>query len=431
MNNTPLHFAVRATVAILLFFLLVTPVFARDSATPGARSLGKPDDLTTVLQLALKNSPAIRGKRAEVQAQRHAAQGSRLSRLPTLSTHANNLNDSRDQGSIALSQPVYTFGRIKANIRREEQRLATEQLDLLRIRQNLLRDVAAAYINVQHARNREDAAQLNVNAHQELHALIERRQQGQLSSQADVVVARSRLLQAVAGREHARVQLLSSESELSSVVGEEVNPLAELVVEQLNLPSDDAAVRSLALRHAAEVRYKNGQLDLAKAEYAANKKALLPTISIRFEQELLDDSLVNIDQTRLGLVFESSVEGLGWVGRQRVKGFREHMRAAEFDVAYSREELLRKVDRLLAEWHLQTALAENYRQVVRALQETAASTQRQYQAGRRSWLDLLNIQREVQQQRESVLEAEHEVRSNAIQLAALCGLLMPYPAQKG
>jgi adhesin transport system outer membrane protein len=60
---------------------------------------------------------------------------------------------------------------------------------------------------------------------------------------------------------------------------------------------------------------------------------------------------------------------------------------------------------------------------VQAVEETLASFMRQYDAGRKSWIDVLNTQREVSDARQQLQSLRTAWQENTLRVEALLGLL--------
>jgi len=157
--------------------------------------------LVEALQAVMQNNPAVKGKRAELEDARFAVDTSKAGRYPTISVSADNLaqgllDDVDEQGTLRVQQPLWAFGKIDAAIRESEADYKAEKLDLLQVQRQLLEDTAVAYARIDGVRKHVIVAIENIDEQEELYRRIQRRESGQLASEADVRLARSRLIQA-------------------------------------------------------------------------------------------------------------------------------------------------------------------------------------------------------------------------------------------
>ncbi|MEM9621421.1 MAG: TolC family protein [Pseudomonadota bacterium] len=363
-------------------------------------------DLESALLLAMERNPSIAGQHASIRAQQALLNAARYRHLPTISTFANNLNETRDQGSISVDQPLYSFGKHRSEIRLQRIKVATEELTLKEVERRVLAEVGNLYIRLTLAAETQAFAKQNVNAHRELSDLVGRRQTGGLASQADHVLAESRRLQALIELDRVTLEFSTQLVELQLLLGTGIDDLVGLDERDLiTMPASLEQLRSAMRGADISVQQKSRAVELAQARLVRDQRAGLPTISLRYEREFLDDSLTNIDQERLGVVFSSSLEGLGLVNTQQAGASRHQVHAAQLDLRYSEDEIDRASSRLYEQVVVYTRTIKRAEDTLQALGAALDSARRQYTSGRGSWLELLNLQRELYQQQTDLLQA--------------------------
>ncbi|MEY8204229.1 MAG: TolC family protein [Bermanella sp.] len=378
---------------------------------------GPVNGLAAALRATMVHNPILKGKQAEVDVQQYGVSSAKARRYPTLSAQGSNVNNN-DQASLRLDQPVWAFGKIDTAIERAESGVSAEQWRLLDIQRELLENTATVYAKIDGIKQRAQVAQSNVDAHQGYYQRIEHRQKGQLASQADMRLAYARLLQ-------AQTQLLSIEGTLSDAQSElktltQISVSTALGVDPLlaQLPSD-ADVQYLAVEQAASIRLKRQNLQLVRLDLKAEKLAQLPTVYFRVEADLLDNA--GGDKLRAGLTFESSFEGLGLVARGRVKGAESRIAAARYDLDSTINDTRRRISSLMLNRQVQQGLINAYKQTVDAMQETLVSFLRQYETGRKSWLELLNTQRELTALQIQLAQSKNDWLILSLRVASLTG----------
>lgn len=405
--------------ACLLSFTL--PVAAQQAQVSPAA-----DGLQAALRATVQLNPQVAGKQAAVQAREHSADAARSQRYPTLTAMAQQYSgDNRDRttgedlsnpASLRARQPLWAFGRIDTSIAAADADVAVERVDLLRVYRQLLEQTAVAYANVLGSRQRLQVMAANLIAHQELHAQILRREQGQLASAADVRLAATRLAQAEARVERYRGELEVAQSDLQALTQIELpaeTPVAEGLVEV----GDNVLER--ALSNSAEVRVRRESIERAQAGVNQARTASMPTLYLQAEQDY--DQPSYRDDTRISVVFEGSLDGMGLATRGRTRAALAQENAAQAELAHSINEVERTVRRLQRNRQLQDDLIRVQQESLAELEGVLASYQRQYAAGTKSWLDVLNIQRELSEQQLALVQAQSERTIYSLQLAALTG----------
>jgi adhesin transport system outer membrane protein len=377
--------------------------------------------LAAALRAVVTHNPAVKGKRAEVEAQRYAIESAEAGRYPTLSGQANNLDRDYEQATLRLQQPLWAFGKIDTAIEQAQAGLDAEQWGLLQVQRKLIEDTAAAYAKLEGIRRREGVANVNIAEHERLHQRIERRQQGQLASEADVRFVSSRLIQA-----RAQLERIQGESRVALT---EVRALTQIPVATdiavdtaLSELPPAAEVEAQALEDSADVGYKRERLRVVRLDIKKEKIAALPTLYFRAEHDFVDTP-GNADSSRAGFAVEGNVEGMGFAALGRVRGASARLNAAQQDVKVALTDVKRRVNTLMLDRKVRLELMRSQRESVAAVEATMASFLRQYESGRKSWIDVLNTQRELTELRYQLAQLENERLILSLRVAALTGRL--------
>jgi adhesin transport system outer membrane protein len=381
----------------------------------------KASGLQAVLLAVLRNHPAIKGKQAEVAVSAALIESAEAGRLPTLSAQANNLYDDYNQATLSLKQPLWAFGKIDASIGQAQAQYDTEHLGLFKVQRQLVEESAAAYAKVEGLQARARVAATNVTEHQRLFKRIEQREQGQLASEADVRLAQSRVLLARAQRERIAGEMLVALNELQSYTLQPVAVDVPVDPALATLPSLEQ-IEKQALAQDADVIYKRARLNVVRLEIKKEKLVSMPTFYIQVEHELLDRQ-PNTGQTRAGVVLESSMEGLGFASRGRVKGAEARLVAAQEDLNVAMNDIKRRVTTLMVNRAMQHTLSQIQQEVVTSIEETMASFVRQYDSGRKTWMDVLNTQRELTEQRLQLVQLQSDWLILSLRIVVLTGAL--------
>jgi adhesin transport system outer membrane protein len=378
----------------------------------------EPEGLAAALQAGLQLHPSIKVKLAQTQAKGFVADVARAQRYPSLSAQMAAHDDATHPMNLRARQPVWAFGKIDASIAYADTDLSVEQADLIRVKRLLLDQTAVAYARVLGQSQKllvgqDIAAELD-----KLHQQISRREQGQLASVADVRLALARLVQARAQRDRIQGELAMAQNELQSLTQIRVNANQPIPDTLTQLPDDDQTL-SLAQQHSADVGLKTRLVALAESDRRREGSATLPTLYLQAERYLNQPGINN--NTHLGLVLEASLDGMGSSYSGKNKAATARLQASQDDLDASRNEVQRVTRDLLANRHLQQSLMTSQKQSVDEINEILASFERQYQAGQKTWQDVLNMHRELGDQRLQLVQAENDFLTYTLKLQALTG----------
>jgi adhesin transport system outer membrane protein len=145
----------------------------------------------------------------------------------------------------------------------------------------------------------------------------------------------------------------------------------------------------------------------------------MPTIYLQaaryYEQPGLDDD------SQASVVFEASLDGLGFAAKGRTGEAIASRTAATQDLAVTKVELDRQIKHLERNRLLQTQLIGLQTESLADLESLVDSYQRQYESGTKSWLDLLNIQRELFNQKHQLVQTQTDWQIYSLRLQARLG----------
>jgi adhesin transport system outer membrane protein len=387
------------------------------------------DGLSDALQATLHNHPAVAGEEAQVDAKRHAADAVRSERYPSLIAQAQQYGEGgrSDSGEdlsqpyiFRVRQPVWAFGRIDNNIAVADAEVSTQRADFLRICRKLLEETAVAYATVRGTAQHIEVARQNVTQLEELFAQIQRRVEGQLASSADARLAAARLAEGKALFERAVSEWEGAKDDLLGFTQVEVDTGQPVSAELLELHESTDLI-TMAIDQSAEIGVKRRLLGQAEMEVDQARTASMPTIYLQADR-YYDQPGLN-DDSQASVVFEASLDGMGFAARGRREEAVSSRAAATQDLAAAKVDLTREVKHLQRNRQLQTELVNLKTQSLADLESLLASYQRQYESGTKSWLDLMNVQRELYDQKRQLVEAQTEWQIYSLRLLARVGAL--------
>ncbi len=382
------------------------------------KSVSKPSDLVVAIRATMLNHPMLKGKHSEVNVQEYAVSTAKAARYPSLSLAVDNVDDDYDRATLRLDQPLWAFGKIDNAIDIAESRVDTEHWRLLDIQRQLLEDTATSYAKIEGIKQRAEVAQHNIEAHTGYYERIERRHKGALSSEVDVRLAHARLLQAQTELQSIEGELAVAQADLLALTQVQVSTEENVSPVLTNLPSVDHIER-LAITKGADIGLKKQLLQIISLEVKSEKLAVLPTLSFRMEKDILDHP--NNDGLRVGLSLEARLDGMGFSAMGRVNGAKAQLSAAQYDLDNTIVEMRRRVSSLMLTRQVQKQLINVQKPTVEAMQETLASFLRQYETGRKSWLEVLNTQRELNTLQSQLVQSENDWLVLSLRVAALSG----------
>lgn len=378
-----------------------------------------------VLQAALSSHPLLQSKRSEQAAARAEQEGAEWQRYPSPSVEANTATRGEKSTVLRLDQPLWTGGRITAAIDAAGSRLDAAGTAIDETRQDLALRVIVATGEALRQQERQRHARTNVAEHDKLLAMIRRRVQQEVSPLADQRLAESRRYASVNELSFNTQALRNALSQLQQLMGPteekvtEVDPRAYTeAARPEGLPTDLTAASELVLAHSPILRRLDFESRAAQADIESKRSAYLPQLTLRVEGIHGDVSdhramLVLQAQPGAGLSAKSGVDAA--VARREAA--RQAREAAQRDV-------LQQASQDWNDWAESRLRAEHAELARTTAAEVAESYARQYTAGRKTWLDVLNAVREATQAELSLVDATSQMQAAALRLKVLTGVLV-------
>lgn len=382
------------------------------------------DGLPTALRLATSRHPSVTAKLEELKSLGYDINSAEAGRYPSLSVQAQTMSNDQSQVIARVQQPLWAGGRIDGGINLAEMKLRAAQATFSQVRRQLLEDTAATYAELLGARQRLLTAELNVSEHEKLLGLISRRQAGSIASEADVRLARSRLTQAQTQKEQLRGSVDKALGDLLALTQTPLEGVLAVEDEMLKLP-DPAQIMETAETSSPVVQQRLIQVNIARIQADLRTADMMPTLYAQLERDIVTSDKYGTlpPDTRIGVALTGTVEGIGFAGFGRIKSATALVEAARKDVETARNDVRRRTRALISDRNMYQRVMEGNNLLVTATQETLDSFMRQYDAGRKSWVDVLNAQKELADARQAMEQTKSSLMEFSLRLGVVIGQL--------
>lgn len=391
------------------------------AAVPAAAA---PYSLRQAHQDAQARHPLVAASMAERAAAGHSLEAAKWARWPSFSTDLAN-GSGESARVVRIDQPLWTGGRITGqidNARAQESGAAHAETEA---RRQLAEQVAVAYLGWLGAERRLVLATDGSALFQRLLETVRRREAAGAAAQSDVSIALGRAAAAAAQREQLAAELERARAELQSLVVGTVG--AAVDVDVADFRADGAEdVETRALADAPTLAKRRADVEAAYAAREVASALAWPTLGLRVEHvnnrggpgQPTSDTRVQLTLQYVpgaGLAAGSAADA----ARSKVVAAQEQLRATEVDLRLRARALWLEhasVQRQLVELKPQTD----------ALAATADSYLRQFEAGRRGWIEVLNVYREALDARIALSRLQTQRAQSALRLMANTGELLSW-----
>ncbi|MAJ80947.1 MAG: hypothetical protein CMK30_06450 [Porticoccaceae bacterium] len=380
----------------------------------------EPLSINQALSTALEFHPLILSRRGDYEASRSDLDAARWSRFPSISSAAQTALDGLDQTSAGIIQPIWSGGRLSGQVESALARSKMALADVDGARQIVLTDTANSFLELTRALIKKDIAQSNVVEHQRLFEIIQRRALAATSPDVDVQLADARLSYAKSQELQVASSKQIARSQLEQLIGIEVHDIKlpsepKMAIELLSELENAAIAYSPTLR---QLRSKSNNL---KAEVKVASSVLYPQVSLGYERQF-GELLFAQEREQIFLSVEFQ-PGAGMSARALTSAANSRLKANHNEIEAAERELRRQVQIAWQEREAARGQLLPSRRLVSATKEVVESYLRQYTVGRKSWLDVLNAQREFVQAEFTLSDYRVLLLNSSYRLQILSGSL--------
>lgn len=366
------------------------------------------------LSTALNEDPSIARARAGIAAAENGITAAkwRFGPSPSVSRELAS-GTNRYVNVVRIQQPLYTGGLLSAQLSAARTTLQSSQLELLAAQRQLKLKIVQSWADWVKATGRVHSLEALSDVHEQLLDMIRRRHQAGVATSTDAALASSRMSAVQAELAQARLEEGLQRDRLRRLALRPVDPTLRDALDGA-LPSPPTLIELMdRVATSPEMAMARAGVDLARDELAQAKAALMPTVSLRFDHQ----SGAYHDQ-RVGLVFQASLQG-GLANVAGINAARSRIVAAEAAVAAAEQDQISNYQLEYTRYAAAGAALRNATTTTAASEDVLASYRRQFDAGKRAWLDLLNMVRETHAVRQARRDAAIDERASRYRLALL------------
>jgi adhesin transport system outer membrane protein len=421
-----MNVALQASAAALSL-LLGGSALAQQASAPATTTLSLRQ---AVAEALLRNPNRLRAAH-EVTAAGFERDAAEWGRFPTLNVDAGAAQSSRSvapTSTVRVEQPLWAGGRIDGQIDSARAQVGAAELAEAEMRRRLAEETAVAYVGWMDAAARVDIARESADALANLVTYVRRRESEGLASPADVSIGKARHSSALALAEEMQGELEQARAQLESLmlariergVAVSVPPAPERPV---------ADIEAAYLANSPLVQQRRAEVEAARAQASVRKAAMYPKVSLRFEHLTYPNNggLTPTSDSRALIVLQFAPDA-GLASYSGAQAAESRIGSALAQVAADENDARLRARANRAENASSRRQAEALEPQVAALDASLASFMRQFEAGRKSWLELLNTQREVVDARIAASRARTARDQSALRLMVNTGSFWPWLA---
>ena len=384
--------------------------------------------LAEALAEALRTHPSVLTPMRQVEVARADRRVAQQQFFPTPSVSLEQVSPSAADPSyrgdkqlqlFRLQQPLWTAGRLTAGLDKSQAGIDISDANLAEARLQLSFKVLQAWSDWTAAIRKVRAVEQSLEAHRRLDGILKRRIQEGASAPTEQILTESRLQQTQAQWETMQAQTRLARVRLEQLIGRPLSAQDEPQALRPYQTDSPEQMTSTALKYfPAHVRGQ-AQLRSQEAEWLERKADLYPEVYLRAEHQRGNFAYADIPSVNRVFLGLTSRLGAGLTTGMQLESIAKKREVLVSDLE-NVERTLR--EQIQTEWiQLSSALNRlpSLKQSLASARLTAQAWDRQFLAGRKSWMEVMNTVRELLQADLDLVDAETQILLGSWRLACL------------
>lgn len=380
--------------------------------------------LDELIDQAVAQHPATQAAGYLVDASRYDVKSAQLARWPTVSINHNQYWDERNT-TFSVQQPLWSGGAVSARIKQAHIQVQQNQANVLLERQQIAQRVLSAWTDYYVAQYRATLANAQLTQLKDYAALIKRRIGAGVSAPIEQQLVDSRIQQTLVDQAANQAQQTIAQDRLARLTGlTNINKRLDLqsfdqqfvttLSQRIQTPQD-ANAQFMLDQHPSLVGAVYS-VDAAQAAIAVQRAEQWPRIYLNYQRRVdHPQSDANVDDPGVALGVELSTDRLlgGWLGQKNAAARLQSAQASrQAAMQLVEDDWMASAQQIISLQHRLDTL----RLAVDSARLVEASYLRQFSAGHKSWLEVLNATRETAQTEQSLAEAQVNVVALGVKL---------------
>ena len=375
------------------------------------------------MQYAIKTHPLILSAEGQYRAAKSELTASRWSRFPTVGASARENSFDEKQDVTTASMPLWMGGRINADIDLAKSNRDGALSGISEAQQSVMLETIGLFFDYFKSEKKLEIASLNVDEHQRLYEIIERRVEAATSPDVDAMLAQARLQSARSAQIQAASIKDISKASLELTVGRVIDAvLVNNNPEPFGISLNEAVATGIKV--SPRIARIESEIKGFEANIKSAKSALYPQVSLGYEKRFNDPDSSRVDQeeTFVSVQFQP---GAGLAVASSISAAKLRKQSARDSLEAEKRELRRQIKTAWNEYASVSFQLEPSKMLVDATNSVIESYLRQYAVGKKSWLDVLNAQREATQARNTLVDFEVQYLTSIYRLRVLMNEINP------
>lgn len=372
-------------------------------------------NLGQLIQLAIESHPSVQAQLSNEKSAQSGIETAEYQRYPTPQLSYESVKkESGDPSYIGsdgvatfrITQPIFTGGQFTAQLDKAKANLQLSQASVRETRRQIAHKVVQAYAEWSSAEFKVQSVEKSLAIHRKLLEQAKHRIAQGVSPASDLTLVQGRLDATSGELFSAKLQSELAIQKLMELTGQTINA-KQLQADQTGPIQHTLLLDSLlanAQMHSPELQKAKAQALIARSTKQEKESALKPDIYVRAERQFGNYFSTDTSAHTRIFIGVTSKFGPGLSSLTQISAAKAQEDTSEFELQ-TQERLVR--EQVMNDVSVIRTLQQRMQALQGALQSSVSvleSFERQFNAGRKTWLDLMTVAKDVAQNETQLAE---------------------------
>ncbi|MDD3009539.1 MAG: TolC family outer membrane protein [Arcobacter sp.] len=333
-------------------------------------------------------------------------------------------NNTNKESSLVLTQNIFRGFNTEYTLEEQKSRVKTSQYYIMQEANFIVLNTIDKYLSVLKNKKLLDLELQNVNTHERIYKMIDEKISTGYGKRADLEQSESRKIQSYSNYLAQQNNYQDSIINFERMYGQIILAESMILPSKQLLPSDDLSeLVELALTYNPTLQVENSNIKTQKAKYNKENSSFYPSVDLEVSTNYQKDSDINDEENNYKalLKFKYNLYNGGTDEANRLQNL-QIVKSQQYSLNEQELAVVEKVKLAWMTYQYSQARIKCLELYAKLSKKTAESYAEEYHLGRRTSLDLLNVELEYTNAQKELIKTEFEYLYSIYRLLDAIGL---------
>lgn len=336
-----------------------------------------------------------------------------------------NFNNTNKESSLVVTQNIFRGFNTEYNLEEQKSRVKTSQYYIMQEANHIALNTIDKYLSILKNKKLLDLEFQNVNTHERIYKMIDQKISSGYGRRADLEQSESRKIQSYSNYLAQQNNYQDSIINFERIYGQNISSESMMSPSKQLLPADDLAnLIELALTYNPTLQVETSNVKTQKAKYNKENSSFYPSVDIEASANYQKDTDINQNDEnnyKALLKFKYNLYNGGADEANRLQNL-QVIKSQQYSFNEQQLAVIEKVKLAWMTYQYSQARIKCLELYAKLSKKTAESYAEEYHLGRRTSLDLLNVELEYTNAQKELIKTEFEYLYSIYRLLDAIGL---------